>query len=209
MLGLIKKDILMIKNNLKFLLISLIIYVMFAIANEVDISFIIPFMIAMFFISTFSYDEYNNWHAYAITLPNGRNNVVKSKYIATLLLITVATLVSIILSIVMSSIRKTLDIEEILSYCMGSTIAIIFIISLIYPLLFKFGSEKGRIALFIVSFVLVAIVSLSSKITTFSISKNLIIFVENNLPLIFIISIVLMLSISYIISVKIYSKKEY
>ena len=209
MLGLIKKDILMIKNNLKFLLISLIIYVMFAIANEVDISFIIPFMIAMFFISTFSYDEYNNWHAYAITLPNGRNNVVKSKYIATLLLITVATLVSIILSIVMSSIRKTLDIEEILSSCMGSTIAIIFIISLIYPLLFKFGSEKGRIALFIVSFVLVAIVSLSSKITTFSISKNLIIFVENNLPLIFIISIVLMLSISYIISVKIYSKKEY
>ena len=209
MLGLIKKDILMIKNNLKFLLISLIIYVMFAIANEVDISFIIPFMIAMFFISTFSYDEYNNWHAYAITLPNGRNNVVKSKYIATLLLITVATLVSIILSIVMSSIRKTLDIEEILSSCMGSTIAIIFIISLIYPLLFKFGSEKGRIALFIVSFVLVGIVSLSSKITTFSISKNLIIFVENNLPLIFIISIVLMLSISYIISVKIYSKKEY
>ena len=141
MLGLIKKDILMIKKNLKFLLISLIIYVMFAIANEVDISFIIPFMIAMFFISTFSYDEYNNWHAYAITLPNGRNNVVKSKYIATLLLITVATLVSIILSIVMSSIRKTLDIEEILSSCMGSTIAIIFIISLIYPLLFKFSSE--------------------------------------------------------------------
>ena len=209
MLGLIKKDILMIKNNSKFLILSLIIYVMFAIANEVDISFIIPFMIAMFFISTFSYDEYNNWHAYAITLPNGRNNVVKSKYIATLLLITVATLVSIILSIVMSSIRKTLDIEEILSSCMGSTIAIIFIISLIYPLLFKFGSEKGRIALFIVSFVLVGIVSLSSKITTFSISKNLIIFVENNLPLIFIISIVLMLSISYIISVKIYSKKEY
>lgn len=209
MLGLIKKDILIIKNNSKFLILSLIIYVMFAIANEVDISFIMPFMIAMFFISTFSYDEYNNWHAYAITLPNGRNNVVKSKYIATILLITVATLVSIILSIVMSSIRNTLDIEEILSSCMGSTIAIIFIISLIYPLLFKFGSEKGRIALFIVSFVLVGIVSLSSKITTFSISKNLMIFVENNLPLIFIISIVLMLSISYIISVKIYSKKEY
>ena len=209
MLGLIKKDILMIKNNLKFLLISLIIYVMFAIANEVDISFIIPFMIAMFFISTFSYDDYNNWHAYAITLPNGRNNVVKSKYIATILLTTIATLVSIILSIVMSSIRNTLDIEEILSSCMGSTIAIIFIISLIYPLLFKFGSEKGRIALFIVSFVLVGIVSLSSKITTFDISKNLMIFVENNLPLIFIISIVLMLSISYIISVKIYSKKEF
>lgn len=209
MLGLIKKDMLMVKNNLKILLISFIIYIIFGFTNDMDISFIIPFMISMIFISTFSYDDYNNWHAYAATLPNGRNNVVKSKYIATIIFIFIATIISIIFSIIYANIKNNINIEEIISSCMGSTIAIVFIISLIYPLLFKFGSEKGRIALFIVSFALIGIVSVSSEIMTLDISKKLIVFLENNMPLIFVFCTVIMLSISYIISVKIYSKKEF
>ena len=37
----------------------------------------------MMFISTFSYDEFNNWNSYVATLPNGRKNAIIAKYIAT------------------------------------------------------------------------------------------------------------------------------
>ena len=34
-------------------------------------------------IATFSYDDVNNFNAYAITFPNGRRNVVLEKYLIT------------------------------------------------------------------------------------------------------------------------------
>ena len=67
MLGLIKKDLLMIKSNFKLILIMLVVFFIMALQGEFDISFIPTFIIAMLFMTTFSYDEYNKWDAYAIT----------------------------------------------------------------------------------------------------------------------------------------------
>ena len=65
--------------------------------GEMDLSFVLPFMSVVIMISTFSYDVYNKWDAYVITLPNGRKNVVKAKYIATFILIVVSILITILL----------------------------------------------------------------------------------------------------------------
>ena len=67
MLGLIKKDFLIIKNNLKLIIVMLMVFFIMALGGQFNISFIPTFIIVMLFISTFSYDEYNNWDAYAIT----------------------------------------------------------------------------------------------------------------------------------------------
>ena len=93
MTGLIKKDLLMIKSNLKMILVILFVFFIMALQGEFDISFVPEFIVVMLFISTFSYDEYNKWDAYAITLPNGRNSVVASKYLATLILITISIII--------------------------------------------------------------------------------------------------------------------
>lgn len=80
MLGLIKKDFLIIKANLKSMVITFIVYLMLAFQGTFDVTFIIPIIGIMLFISTFSYDDFNNWNSYAVTLPDGRRNVVRAKY---------------------------------------------------------------------------------------------------------------------------------
>ena len=56
MLGLIKKDFLIIKNNLKLIIVMLMVFFIMALGGQFNISFIPTFIIVMLFISTFIYD---------------------------------------------------------------------------------------------------------------------------------------------------------
>ena len=79
MLGLIKKDLYLILNNRNAIIIYLIMVGFFAIFAKMDISYILPFFFLSIFLSTFSYDEYNNFNGYVCTMPKGREYVVLSK----------------------------------------------------------------------------------------------------------------------------------
>lgn len=209
MLGLIKKDLLTIKGNLKIILIIFGVFVLMSIQGKTDISFILPLICIMMFMSTFSYDEFNNWNAYAITLPNGRSNVVKSKYLATLILVLISSVITTIITIIISYISSSLDIEKILSTMIGSIFSVILIESLMYPLIFKFGIEKGRIGLFVGVFAITALLGLILPSIDMSNLKGIEEFMENYFIYIIPILMALMLIISYQISKKIYLKKEF
>ena len=213
MFGLIKKDILMIRNNLKSLLFAIVIYFFFGLMNDMDVSFILPFMTVMISLSTFSYDDFNHWHAYAATLPNGRKNVVKGKYIATLSLTAIATLFAIGMTFIIGNIKHTLDITESLSSIGGSLFAIIMLMSILYPIFFKYGAEKGRIALFMVSFGLGAVAfcinALVPKAVKLKIIRNLILLFARYGEILFVAISIVMILISYFVSKKIYLKKEF
>lgn len=208
MLGFIRKDLLLVKNNFKSVLIALVIYAFFIITNEMDVSFILPFMMFMIIISTFSYDDYNKWNTYAVALPGGRENVVKGKYIATTILVLGVSILGFILSFIVSLLRGSFDLEYTLSLCLGYLAAIIFMVSVLFPIIFKYGSEKGRIVMFIFSFLIFAIVGIVSKFG-FKVSKKFLVFF-NNYGLFIVLGIVILLFIaSYFISLKIYKKKEF
>ena len=70
MLGLIKKDFFMIKSNLKTMIIIFIAYFIMMIQGNLEMTFIIPIIGIILFISTFSYDDFNNWNSYVVTIPN-------------------------------------------------------------------------------------------------------------------------------------------
>lgn len=203
MKGLIIKDILMIKNNIKLLSIAFLVWLILLSTQNNDMTFVFPFLAIMIFISTFSYDDYNNWNAYAITLPNGRKNVVKSKYIASIILTVVIALICGAISYMFYK-AKMLDLIQQL---LGSLVGVIIVISLLYPIIFKYGSEKGRIITMLLVIGTICISGLISKIINIP-EKYINIF--NNYETVFLTIISIMcLIISYIISKKIYLKKEY
>ena len=209
MVGLIKKDLLMIKSNLKMVLIMLVVFFIMSLQGEFDISFVPPFIVVMLFMSTFSYDEFNKWDAYAVTLPNGRKNVVKSKYIASLILTIVTIILTIILNSLVGLINNNLEFDKFISTIMGCVFGVILIQSIMYPFIFKYGMEKGRIGLFVISFAIVGIIGLLSSVLKINIPTNVVTFFDNYwFVIIPLISIVLLL-ISYKISEKIYLKKEF
>lgn len=209
MLALIKKDLLLMKNNLKLIGIMLIIFFFMAMQGTYDLAFLPVMICIMIFMSTFSYDEYNKWDAYAITMPNGRKNIVKSKYIATLILVGISIIITLVLNITIGYINKNLDLEQIISIMSGYLLAIIIIESILYPIIFKFGIEKGRIGLFIAVFGIVSIISGLSKVLNVETPINFINFIEKYWFIIIPIISIIFLIISYKISERIYLKKEF
>lgn len=207
MKGIIKKDLYIIKNNLKIILILFIVLFLTGLNNSTDISYIPITLSIVLFLSTFSYDEFNKWDAYAITLPNGRINIVKSKYIATIILVVITSLISLILNLLIGYINNSINFEETISMISGITFSIILIQSISYPIIFKFGIEKGRILLFTSIFIVISLISLIPASIT--ISSNIIVFIEKYWLIILTLLTIIILSISYQISKKIYLKKEF
>lgn len=210
MLGLIKKDFLLIKANSKSMAIIFVIYIILAIQGTFDVTFIIPVIGIMLFISTFSYDDFNNWNSYAVTMPNGRKNVVRAKYIASIILTIILGILSLAISIGVGYAKtNNINIGEIISLLMGTLLSNVIIISLLYPIVFKFGATNGRIILFALVFAIAGIGAIISNFVDMTSVINMINELDNY-PLIAIpiISIIL-LSISYLISNKIYQNKEF
>ena len=209
MMGMIKKDLLMIKNNYKMLIITFILFIFYSFMFEVDMSFFLPFMGLMVCISTINYDEYNNWHTYAISLPQGRINVVKSKYLTTIGLTLVLAIISFSISFLLMNSRDAIKIDESFSAILGELLAIIFMMSVLFPVLFKFGYEKGRMTMILIGVGMFGIVYLFQNVFQLEISTSFLSFLETYLPVIFIVLSVVMLIISYFISKKIYLKREF
>ncbi len=210
MLGLIKKDFLLIKANLKSMVIIFIVYLILAFQGTFDVIFIVPLIGIMLFISTFSYDDFNNWNSYAVTLPDGRKNVVRAKYIASIILTVILGVIALAIGVGISYTKaNSINLDEIISSLMGTMLSSVIIIALLYPIVFKFGATNGRIILFAVVFGIAGIGALIAQFVDMTSIINMINRLDSySLIAIPIISVIL-IGISYLISSKIYQNKEF
>lgn len=216
MKGLIIKDLCVIKNQMKSLLLVLALFIFLSIANKdaTFVLFLIPFYMIMILITTFSYDEFNKWECYCNSLPLSRKEIVKAKY----LLFNASSLVVIVLGVLASFIIpnfiENTTFESIYASIIGVAFGICLVISLLIPFYYKFGSQKGRIMLFLTVAILALLIGTITSLDVFNnIELMNIINSLNNLSLgmftlLLIIVTIIIMTISYYISVKIYSNKE-
>ncbi len=210
MIGFIKKDLAMIKSNFKLLGVLIVVYAIMGLMEKMDISFILPFMCVMIMISSFSYDNYNKWDAYSISLPNGRKNSVKSKYVTTILMTLIVSIITIILSFIISYVNtKTINYEQILVTMFGTVFGTLLVLTIMYPIIYKFGVEKARIGIFLLVFGIVIVGSLIANFLDLSNVLKSLAFLEDYIIIILIVITIIMVYVSYKISEKIFSKKEF
>ena len=178
--------------------------------GEMDISFILPFMSVMIMISSFSYDHYNQWDAYSISLSDGRKNSVKAKYVATILMIFIVSIATLLLSFMISYINtQTINYEQILFSMFGTVFGTLLVLTFMYPIIYKFGVEKARVGIFLIVFGIVGVVGFLAQYVDFSFLAKSLSFLEDYLVLILVIIAILMVYFSYKISEKIFRKKEF
>ncbi|MCI9275457.1 MAG: ABC-2 transporter permease [Clostridia bacterium] len=210
MFGLIKKDFLLIKANLKSMMIVFIVYLILTFQGTFDVTFIVPLIGIMLFISTFSYDDFNNWNSYAVTLPNGRKNVVRAKYIASIILTVILGIGALAIGIGISYTKtNSINLDEIISSLMGTMLSSVIIITLLYPIVFKFGATNGRIILFAVVFGIAGIGAFIAQFVDMTFIINMINRLDSYALVAIPIISVILLGISYLISNKIYQSKEF
>ena len=216
MKGLIIKDLCVIKNQMKTLLLVLAFFVIFSIINEdaTFILFLIPFYMIMILITTFNYDEFNKWDSYCNSLPLSRKEIVKSKYILFNATSLIVLILGIIASFIIPNFIENTTFELLFASIIGVAFGICLVISLLIPFYYKFGANKGRIMLLLCVTILVLLIGFITSLDVFNNSKLTLLFNSlNNLNIItitlflFIISLIIMY-VSYLISIKIYFNKE-
>ncbi|EQH76411.1 ABC-2 transporter permease, partial [Clostridioides difficile] len=148
MKGLILKDLLNLKGNIKFILLFIIMFGFMSSLGDGNVNNFIGVIIVLcttMIVSTFSYDDLNKWDSYVLTMPINRNDIVLSKYLTMLIFSFIGVLVSLIVSVTIGYFKNTLILNETLlinalilsiSVCFGS---------LILPLIYKFGIERARL----------------------------------------------------------------
>ena len=220
--GLLKKDL----YNLATYKVSLIIIILFcgiAIIGTEAITIapaIICGIVGMISLSTFSYDEISKSNKYILTLPTDRKELVKEKYILAIVATLLGGILGMVLTIIVVNIMNYLRPENIISLdyksvvisTMGGIFAISFLQSVQIPSIYKWGAEKGRIQMFILVLIIVAILGgiyfLINK-TNINIDMEMINNFINKFGVwILIISTIIMYYISYKIAYKIYKNKE-
>ena len=209
MLGFMMKDLAVIRSNFKLLAILIIVYAVMGLTGEMDISFILPFMSVVVMISSFSYDEFNKWDSYAATFPGGRKDSVRAKYLATILMLLIISIITTSLSFIIAYNKtKTFDYEYIFSTTLGTVFGTILVLSFMYPIIYKLGIEKARIAIFVTIFGIAILGGLLINYIDLATLLNGLAFLENYWIFVIIVLGIVFLYGSYRLSLSFQMRKE-
>ncbi|MEG0764205.1 MAG: ABC-2 transporter permease [Oscillospiraceae bacterium] len=211
MISLVKKDFLcMMPIMKKQICVSGIIFILVSMSMK-NISFLSAMLIMSIVIclnSSFSYDEYAHFDAYALTLPIERKDIVKAKYMFFLGSILISALLAAVCSFIMNIFLKN-EISELVAGLLGSILAFVPMALFTLPFMLKFGAEKGRnyimigylVPFFAVMFGAPLLAKIGIKTPT-----------EIEIIAIFaaiILAEIIIAVLSYKISVKIYNKRQF
>lgn len=147
MAGLIEKDMRLLWCNK----LSVIVFVVFAVILEVSVkgAFILgylPFSMCLLMMNTIAYDEMDKGYQFLLTFPIDRKTYVREKYVLTLGMGVLSWGVAMVIYFVIKMIQgERLDMSMELPVTLSFLPVIALFILFMLPLQMKFGMEKTRI----------------------------------------------------------------
>lgn len=206
MKGLLIKDLYLIKKLCRMVIVMDLLFVVFSIFDERNLffSYYCCLITGITPISLISYDEQGKWDVFAGTLPYSRAQLVSVKYLVGLLC---SAFVLILLAAAQAAKRVYIG-----SFVPGDYFSFLAVLaslclllpSLVFPLVFKFGAEKGRIFNMVVVGVACAVSALA---TTYSMNQPIKLrFILPGAPSLVIAALFYFLS--WRLSIRIYTKRE-
>ena len=207
--ALVKKDLLLIwKGGAKVLILLFIIYValpLFSGADEsaLTLGAMLCILCPAMQMSTFSMDEAARWNGYVLSAPVTRGQLVWSKYASAFALACIGevTLAAYMLLVYLMGAGEMLTLlpGTLLN---GMLVSVLFT-SLVLPIVFRFGVERGRIIFIVFCGVAGASAAVLSITTAASPRWN-----SGVVSAIFIAAVLVLAAVSVRISLAVFSKKE-
>ncbi|WP_195573887.1 ABC-2 transporter permease [Paenibacillus sp. 1001270B_150601_E10] len=202
MKGLLFKDLFTIKMQSTFLLLVVFLGAFLTFSNG-NSGFLIVILGIVLPVNAIAFDEKANWDKYALTMPISRRDLVTSKYVLSLIVLVLATILS---AIFMFLIRKG-DASTNFAALGGSLLAGMLLISLLLPLCFKLGTEKARLFLILIVFSVVGIgtfILSNDRGISFNLGESSLYTLVGSIA----IAILLIFIFSMFLSIRIMEKKE-
>lgn len=234
MKGLLYKDWTLIVGGYKtnFILILVLYGFLAHFSHAVYLAYALMFIVGMYASSTISMDENSQWDTYAHTLPVSAGQLIASKYLLSLF----ATFVGAVLAFLLVATMPNPYVPSFLEVMVGLAItcAVTFVyFSLVIPLSYRFNSIRARswvsISILVLVFGSAALYTLIPEETINQIQQtlgmrgiyegeeaifgSLVTWTENQLFMFTVVALLLfsivILLVSWAISVRIYAKKNY
>lgn len=201
MKGILIKDGIVLKSQAKSFIFVYAVWGVMAVMykNFYFLSGFICILSLMVPLNTIAYDEKAGWDKYALTMPVSRKNMVIGKYAVGIISGAMAMLLSIAAALFVGE-----KILEVLISCAAVFAVSVMMISVVLPIIFKFGVEKGRLVFMGVSVLFALIVVLISMGNVPALSQGFLKAAAYSMPFVAIA----MLAASVALSVYIYKAKE-
>ena len=220
MLNLVMKDIIVQKKSIAFAVLYIFFFIVaFQSVGEMTFTCAITAVSYILVMGGFAYDDKNKADIMLNSLPLKRYNIVLAKYISLFVFMTLGTLVYFILELVLRSTGfsfiKTYPIT--IESFTGAIFAVSIMHSFCLPIIFKFGYTKAKVINFVIFFAF--FFGVSQLINYIYAKRNVgfagkaFAFFENKpdylIALAIIAAAALLLLISYMISLRVYKKREF
>lgn len=173
-------------------------------SNQVFFLFYPSLLAGLVPVTLISYDEREKWNVYAMTLPCSKTEIVTSKYLMGLFFELIILVLSGAAQAVRMVIGGSFDSVQYLSLLVAMFFIGLLAPSLLLPFIFKFGVEKGRIAYYI----LIVGICVAATLLVGS-GFNFSMYLSAVWTLVVIaVAAVLIFTISWLLSVALYKKRE-
>ncbi len=201
MKGLLTKDFYMTLKYCKFLFLMDIVFIVIAIFMKNTMFMMMPILFSGIIpITLLSMDERSGWTVYSGTLPYSKAQIVSSKYLTGLLLVISTAAVVLGIMIILNAGTGGEKLAGIIAEVGLLLISSLFIPALCLPFCFRFGTEKGRIVNFVLTFLVTLGVASIADADTNS-------FDIKGLAPIIPAAIVVLYAASWVISIALYKRK--
>lgn len=149
MKGLFIKDckLMMLQKNFLLLILTIVIGMMVFTDDVLFPLGFLSFIALLFTVSTISYDDFNNGNAFLFTLPITRKNYVVEKYVLGLLFGCITWIFVTILGLILTLLKDSLPVVDLVQSAFLILTMMIMLQAIMIPFQFKFGGDKGRIAM--------------------------------------------------------------
>ena len=173
MIGLLYKDVIYMKKMWKTVLLFSVFFIVFSFvqSNTISAMSFISIMIGEnFSMLPFNYDSYSKWNEYQYSFPISKKTVVCSRYLFGLLLFGICLLLNVVglLLVQIEILLFTRPYAPITIQYVSAEILPLFFIPIMqaisFPLMYRFGAEKGRLYVICAIAVIIAIVMSVMKI---------------------------------------------
>ena len=207
MKGLLIKDFLALKQQGKIFLAILAFYGIYCISFD-NLGMLVGMVVlicVMMPLTTWAYDEKSRWDKYALSMPVPRKTVVLSKYAFALLTELAGMALVAVFGVALVFYSKEISSEEFFYTLLAVGGIGLGFLSLIIPLLFRFGVEKARFIILLVAFLPSVLLILLQDMGLQGPNPETLRLLSYLSPLFLMV----MLWVSYKISLSIYNKKEF
>ncbi len=170
MAGMLWKDICYMKKMKKTLIYIILLFIMLSAAGIIDKQYTLFYLTIFFCINLstlpFSYDSYSHWSEYQYALPVSKKTAVYSRYLFGLLIFGCCFVFQALSAIILSLFFQT-EIGNTTDFIFIQFSILLFVPllqAILFPILYRFGSEKGRLYMVGIIIILFSIAGFLSSI---------------------------------------------